>query len=173
MTTPAEFDLFFSDLGSRRKRLLAMVTDESGTESAVVQDVLELGEDLIVAEEELRAQQEELEDARRRLTDLAVDRNVLLQSSTEPYVVARSSRPTSAAASARIDDDRARCAVATTSRSALAAPGFSGGASGSSQSPNWNTVSHRPSGERSRSTRRTCADIESSGGGCSRTVRRP
>src|SRR5699024_1333424 len=48
--------------------------------------------------------------------------------------------------------ERIRQAVATTPLSAFAAPGSCGEASGSSQSPNWKPVSHRPLGDSARST---------------------
>ncbi len=56
------------------------------------------------------------------------------------------SRPSRAATSARIRAERYRQAVATTPGSALARHGWSGGASGSSQSPNWKPSSHTPGG---------------------------
>ena len=43
----------------------------------------------------------------------------------------------------------------------MAAHGWSGGASGSSQSPNWNPWSQTPSSDTFEATRRTCAHIES------------
>ena len=70
-------------------------------------------------------------------------------------------RPSRAAVSARIRADRYAHAVATTPLSALAFAGSSGGASGSSQSPNWKLPSHTPAGESSDFTRRTCETIES------------
>ena len=50
--------------------------------------------------------------------------------------------------------------MATTPLSAFASHGWSGGASGSSQSPNWKPLSHRPLGESSDSTRRTWAAMD-------------
>src|SRR5699024_6951490 len=65
---------------------------------------------------------------------------------------ASASSPIRRAVSAAKRAERIRQAVATTPLSAFAAPGSCGEASGSSQSPNWKPVSHRPLWDRARST---------------------
>ena len=71
---------------------------------------------------------------------------VRTSSAIAAYRRASSSLPRSAAARATASAERKRYADATMSPSVLAFAGRSGGASGSSQSPNWNMPSHRRRG---------------------------
>ena len=87
MTSPVDLDRFLADLGGRRARLLELVDSQDPGLAAVVEELTDLGEQLIVADEELRVQQEELAAARQQVENLAHERDVLLQASAHPYVV--------------------------------------------------------------------------------------
>ncbi len=86
---PPQEDLnnFLRDLSGRRLRLLELAESTSGPESAVVDELNDLSEQLIVADEELRVQQEELLDARRRIEVLCAERVQLFGSMTEAWVL--------------------------------------------------------------------------------------
>lgn len=101
-TSPAELDRFLADLSGRRQRLLRLVspapdpvelhgtrqdTDEAASGADLVAELHELGEQLIVADEELRVQQEELDSTRNRLETLVVERDALFESSASALVV--------------------------------------------------------------------------------------
>jgi PAS domain-containing protein len=87
MTSLGELDRFLSDLHGRRNRLLALVPPSSAARDSLGKGLLELSEQLIVADEELRVQQEELDDSRRRLADLAIERDAYFETASEPLVV--------------------------------------------------------------------------------------
>src|SRR4051794_16854935 len=81
MTSPVELERFLAALGVRRERLLELVpTIEDADRAGLIEELTELGEQLIVAEEELRVQQEELTAAREQLARLAHERESLFQS---------------------------------------------------------------------------------------------
>jgi ANTAR domain/GAF domain len=86
VTSPVELDRFLAELGGRRARLLELVDSQDPGHTALVDELTELGEQLIVADEELRVQQEELTEARRQLEAVAVQRELLFQSSTRAFV---------------------------------------------------------------------------------------
>lgn len=101
-TSPAELDRFLADLSGRRRRLLRLVSPAAdpvqvyGTgqdpDGAVVgpdlvAELYELGEQLIVADEELRVQQEELDSTRHRLETLVAERDALFESSASALVL--------------------------------------------------------------------------------------
>lgn len=83
----SELDRFLADLGGRRERLLQLVRPENGTEAALLDELTELGERLIIAEEELRVQQEELGAAVEQAQRLSHERDELRSSSPQPYVL--------------------------------------------------------------------------------------
>ena len=87
MTSPVDLDRFLADLGGRRARLLELVDPQDPGVAALVEELTDLGEQLIVADEELRVQQEELAAARQQVENLAHERDVLLQASAHPYVL--------------------------------------------------------------------------------------
>jgi PAS domain S-box-containing protein len=88
MSTPLNLDRFLADLGSRRERLLRLVQPSGGPGADdLLQELTELSEQLIVADEELRVQQEELDSARRALVNLSAERQLLLRDSSRAYVV--------------------------------------------------------------------------------------
>lgn len=86
MPAPAELGRFFSELDSRRERLLRLVDAENTERSGLITELTELSEQLLIAEEELRVQQEELDDTRGKLDTLAAERERLLRSSSAAYV---------------------------------------------------------------------------------------
>jgi len=102
-TSTAELDRFLADLSGRRQRLLRLVSppDEpveaatgSGQEpeaaaaaSDLIAELYELSEQLIVADEELRVQQEELDSTRQQLTMLVAERDALFESSAAALVL--------------------------------------------------------------------------------------
>jgi hypothetical protein len=81
-----ELDQFFADLSNRHGRLLQLVQPTEDT-SALVDELTELGEQLIIAEEELRVQQEELTAASARMQTLVNEREELRSTAAEPYVL--------------------------------------------------------------------------------------
>ena len=83
MPSPAELHSFLDDLGNRRDRLLALVGPPHGN-PALIDELTELAEQLIVAEEELRVQQEELAAARHQVEQLVSAREQVLDASAEP-----------------------------------------------------------------------------------------
>lgn len=83
----AELHQLLADLGDRRERLLALVGPEDQGQADLLADLTELSEQLLVADEELRVQQEELEDTRTQLTALVADRDALLAASPDALVV--------------------------------------------------------------------------------------
>ena len=87
MTSPVELDRFLAELGGRRARLLELVDSQDPGVAALVEELTDLGEQLIVADEELRVQQEELTEARSRWRNWPHERELLFQSSTHPYVL--------------------------------------------------------------------------------------
>ena len=96
-TPPPDLDRFLADLRGRRQRLLRLVSPETeppearpaGAEeaAALVAELQELGEQLIVADEELRVQQEELVSARRRIAAMEAESRAMLGSSTAVLVL--------------------------------------------------------------------------------------
>lgn len=83
----SELDRFLADLGGRRERLLQLVEPEDTTHAALLDELTELGEQLIIAEEELRVQQEELAAAIQQARRLSRERDELRSSSPDPYVL--------------------------------------------------------------------------------------
>ena len=67
MASPQEITRFLTDLNDRRERLLSLVEPTGPRQEALVSELHELAEQLIVADEELRVQAEELAEANRRL----------------------------------------------------------------------------------------------------------
>lgn len=88
MTKPQE-DLseLIRELSGRRVRLLGLVGPEPGAQTALVDELNDLGEQLIVADEEIRVQQEELDDARRQVEVLVSERAQFFDSATEAWVL--------------------------------------------------------------------------------------
>lgn len=81
----SELSEFLADLGGRRQRLLELVRpDDPG---ALIDELTELGEQLVIAEEELRVQQEELVAAGARMETLVHEREDLRNSAAQPYVL--------------------------------------------------------------------------------------
>lgn len=88
MTSPQDdLDQFLRDLSGRRVRLLGLVGSDSGGQTALVDELNDLGEQLIVADEELRVQQEELDDARRQVESMRTERAQFFDSATEAWVL--------------------------------------------------------------------------------------
>jgi PAS domain S-box-containing protein len=87
MPSPLEIDRLIADLSGHRQRLLEIVGPEGPGQNALMNELQELGEQLILADEELRVQQEELDDARLQLDQMATERNSLLQSSSVAQVL--------------------------------------------------------------------------------------
>lgn len=81
----SELNEFLADLGGRRHRLLQLVRPDDP--AALVEELTELGEQLVIAEEELRVQQEELVAAGARMDALVHEREELRSSATQPYVL--------------------------------------------------------------------------------------
>jgi hypothetical protein len=80
-------DRFLADLSGRRQRLLELVSPPGQGASALIDELQELGEQLIVADEELRVQQEALDDARRQLDLLTGERRARLHGSAQAQVL--------------------------------------------------------------------------------------
>src|SRR4051812_39589297 len=74
MTSPAELSRFLAELGDRRERLLQLVDPDDGDRAALLKELTELSEQLIVADEELRFQQEELAAAQQQVRSVAHQR---------------------------------------------------------------------------------------------------
>lgn len=90
MTSAAELEHFLGELRTRRYRIqtLADASDASDPRTAdLVAELHELGEQLVVADEELRVQQEELDEARSALLSLRAERDLALHDAPEAYVV--------------------------------------------------------------------------------------
>ena len=83
----SELDRFLADLGGRRERLLQLVSPGHGTQAELLDELTELGEQLIIAEEELRVQQEELAAAIEQAARLSHERDELRSSSSHPFVL--------------------------------------------------------------------------------------
>jgi PAS domain-containing protein len=83
----SELDQFLADLGGRRERLLQLVQPEDAGQAALLDELTELGEQLIIAEEELRVQQEELSAAAALAQHLLQEREELRSSSARPYLL--------------------------------------------------------------------------------------
>lgn len=81
----SELDEFLADLGGRRHRLLQSVDPDDPT--ALIEELTEFGEQLVMAEEELRVQQEELLAAGARIDALVQEREELRSSAPQPYVL--------------------------------------------------------------------------------------
>jgi hypothetical protein len=86
MSAGLELDRFLADLGARRERLLRLA-EPTDAAADLLQELRELSEQLIVADEELRVQQEELDAARRSLLSLSTERDLLLMHSSRAYVL--------------------------------------------------------------------------------------
>lgn len=87
MSTAADLDRFLTELDTRRARLLKLAEPPGSNDADLLEEMNELSEQLIVADEELRVQQEELDSARRALVSLSAERDLLLQYSTRAYVI--------------------------------------------------------------------------------------
>ena len=83
----SELDRFFAELGGRRQRLLQLVQPADADNANLIDELTELGEQLIIAEEELRVQQEELTAVSDRLTHMLQEREELRTASPYPYVL--------------------------------------------------------------------------------------
>lgn len=86
-TAPPQLSRFLDELSGRRERLLGLVHSEDEERAALVAELNELSEQLIVADEELRTQQEELEEAREQLVGLATERELLFSAVPHALVV--------------------------------------------------------------------------------------
>lgn len=87
MSSPQlELKDFLADLNDRRVRLLELAAPGSSN-AALLEELTILGEQVIVADEELRAQREELDETRRGLQSLAAERDLLRQSATDANVL--------------------------------------------------------------------------------------
>ncbi|MHA3701805.1 ANTAR domain-containing protein [Jatrophihabitans sp. YIM 134969] len=84
MTADPDLDHFLSELGGRRLRLLSLAEPQP---PALLEELTELGEQLLVAEEELRVQQEALEETRRSLRRMAEQRDDLWMSAPSAQAV--------------------------------------------------------------------------------------
>lgn len=87
MTSGLDLDRFLGELSTRQERILTLADPSSAPSADLVDELRDLGQQLVVADEELRVQQEELESARGALLSLAAERDLLLQHSTRAYVV--------------------------------------------------------------------------------------
>lgn len=81
-----ELNAFLTELSGRRERLLQLVHPNDDP-AALIEELTELGEQLVIAEEELRVQQEELTAADSRMRALVSERAELRSSATQPYVL--------------------------------------------------------------------------------------
>lgn len=87
MTSALSLDRILGELNTRRERILAL-TDPSGPRpDDLVEELNELAEQLLMADEELRVQQEELDSARGALLSLSAERDLLLEHSAKAYVI--------------------------------------------------------------------------------------
>ena len=100
ISTP-DLQRFLADLTSRRERL-ALVAGTADDQLA--QELEELGERLVVADEELRVQAEELEEVQRRLAEGALERAVLASASPELITTAEGMVLTANVAAYRLAD---------------------------------------------------------------------
>jgi PAS domain-containing protein len=87
VTSGPELDRFLVELSTRRQRILRLTEPPSPSAADLVDELHELSEQLIVADEELRVQQEELDGARADLLALSAERDLLLEHSTKAYVL--------------------------------------------------------------------------------------
>lgn len=88
MTSVSELDDFLARLSARRQRLSTLAQYGRVRDAEELFDeVAELGEQLLVADEELRAQQASLDDARRALEVVAVRNEELFEAAATAYVV--------------------------------------------------------------------------------------
>ena len=87
MSAPLELDDVLSELRGRRRRLIELADPGQTSVAVLVDELSELGEQLLVADEELRVQQAELDDARRRLQRTVAERDSLWQSSPVAQLV--------------------------------------------------------------------------------------
>ena len=78
MSSPPELNDFLDELGRRRRRLLELVEPSGPPAVNLLEELNELSEQLIVADEELRVQQEELASTRTALLSLSEERDLLL-----------------------------------------------------------------------------------------------
>jgi PAS domain-containing protein len=105
ISTP-DLQRFLADLTSRRERL-ALVAGTADDQLA--QELEELGERLVIADEELRVQAEELEEVQRRLAEGALERAVLASAAPELITTAEGVLLTANVAAYRLaDQPRAR-----------------------------------------------------------------
>ena len=87
MTSVPDLNSFLEELGSRRRRLVGLAEPADLGPTELLDELRELSEQLILADEELRVQQQELEEAREGLVALAAERELLLEHSSKAYVV--------------------------------------------------------------------------------------
>lgn len=88
MTTSVELQDFLSRLSARRERVSLLVQRYRVRDaSELFEEVAELGEQLIQADEELRAQQAELDEVRRSIEGVATRNAALFDWSSRAYVV--------------------------------------------------------------------------------------
>lgn len=87
MTSPVELGRFLAELGDRRERLLRLVDPDDAEHGALLRELTELSEQLIIADEELQVQQEELVTAQDQIRSVAHERDTLRQAATHPYLI--------------------------------------------------------------------------------------
>ena len=85
MSSVPDLDTLLAELGTRRARLLRLV-EPSGSGSRLLAELQELNRQLILAEDHLRAQQDELDSVRQSLLRLIGDRQQLRRSSRDALV---------------------------------------------------------------------------------------
>jgi signal transduction histidine kinase/DNA-binding response OmpR family regulator/PAS domain-containing protein len=88
MTSPSELSDFLARLSEKHSRLTAMAAAKGSAEiSELMAEVADLGEQLLVADEELRAQHEQLAESRSKLEALSARNEQLFDISPQPLVI--------------------------------------------------------------------------------------
>ncbi|WP_375423405.1 ANTAR domain-containing protein [uncultured Friedmanniella sp.] len=87
MTSALNLERFLGELTTRRQRILQLAEPSGPRSVDLLGELNELAEQLLIADEELRVQQEELESARGALLSLSAERDLLLEHSTKAYAI--------------------------------------------------------------------------------------
>ncbi|HEX8093043.1 ATP-binding protein [Jatrophihabitans sp.] len=88
MTSPSELSDFLARLNEKRSRLTEMAAAEGSTEvSELIAEVADLGEQLLVADEELRAQHEQLAESRSKLEALSARNEQLFDAAPQALLI--------------------------------------------------------------------------------------
>ena len=88
MTSPSELSEFLARLSEKHSRLTAMAASGENAEvGELMAEVADLGEQLLVADEELRAQHEQLAESRSKLEALSARNEQLFDASPQALVI--------------------------------------------------------------------------------------